>query len=432
VGGVQCKRECGALEEECAVLLWNPCSGCHPARPHPPPVAAALVEGLSTAPFDATIVADTMGLFGAFTRAQRPHLAWKFETPPYKNPAELTDRRHTFPIITGDGFRSLADYVADREGEVSTLGTQLARDDTPLSARLTQEQALIVFLGHDDATLRNFIAWDIAAKSIRPLVLVCLNGDNDGISLDNPFLENPRVVALFTQNCLGASAKVRCMPIGLENRQWSMHGWTPETIMGSMLGALRGPSPLDRLLSITANASLGGGGVDEGRSSPLAFACFGTHTWPSERQPLVDMIDRDRVKFGWVGRDCNNGLVRYHRNMLDAAVSICPRGHGLDTLRAWETLYLGRVVVTRSCLMDPVWEGLPVIKLGSWEELSLERITEELVSMAKPENLAKTRAATPKIFIPYWACEIGKAANRAAEFCSEKALLTAYTRGDGE
>jgi len=394
-------------------------------------VAAALVEGASTAPFDSSFIADTMGLFGAFTRAQRPHLAYKFESPPYKNPAELTDRRHTFPIITGDGFRSLADYVADREGEVSSLGTQLARDDTPLSARLRTDQALIVFLGHDDRALENFINFDIAAKSIRPIVLVCLNGDNDGISLANSFLDNPKIVAVFTQNCLGASEKVRCMPIGLENRQWSMHGWTPETIMGSMLGALRGPSPLDRFLSITANAS-SDVGLEEHRDTPLAFACFGTHTWPQERQPLVDMLDNDRQKFGWVGRDCNNGLVRYHRNMLDAAVIICPRGHGLDTLRAWESLYLGRVVVTRSCEMDPLWEDLPVIKLQSWDKLSLEVIEEGVRKLASPENLAKTRAATKKIFIPYWACEIGKAANRAAEFCSERALLIAYTRGDGE
>jgi acetyl-CoA acetyltransferase len=52
-------------------------------------------------------------------------------------------------------------------------------------------------------------------------------------------------------------------------------------------------------------------------------------------------------------------------------------------------------------------------------------------NLSTPEALARSRAATPKLFMPFWACEIGKAAGRAEEFCSERALLAAYTRGDG-
>jgi hypothetical protein len=397
----------------------------------PPPIASGIVASASgrsdTAIFDASYVADVMGLFGAFARAQRPHLAWKVESPPYKNPQENTDRRHTFPIITGDGFRGLADYVADRDGEVSSLLTFLNRDDTPLQRRLREDQALIVFLGNDDPTLQSFLNSDALDRAVRPVVLVVLNGDNDGVSPFDPRLEHKRLLAVFTQNCVGASEKVFCVPIGLENRQWSMHGWTPETIMGSMLGSLRGPSPLDRLRAILDANSTEGGGAS---GAPLAFACFGVHTWPQERGPLAAKLDGDRAAFGWVSRHCNNGLVNFHRAILDVAAVIAPRGHGLDTLRAWETLYLGRPIVTLSGPMDALWEGLPVIKLASWDALSLDTVRAAIEAMSTPEALARSRAATPKIFIPYWACEIGKAAKREEEFCTATALLRAYTRGE--
>ena len=394
----------------------------------PPPVASAIVNSASgrsdTSVFDASYIADTMGLFGAFARVQRPHFAWKLD----KNPQENTDRRHTFPIITGDGFRSLSDYVADRNFEVSTLKTQLLRDDTRLFERLTGEQALIIFLGNDDSTLDEFLNSNVLETSIRPIVLIVLNGDNNGISPHDSRIEHIRLYAVFTQNCVGTSEKVFCLPIGIENRQWSMHGWTPETLMGSMLGSLRGPSPFDRMSVITDTNST------EGETgAPLAFACFGVHTWPQEREPLANMIDSDRAKaWRWVSRDCNRGLVHFHRAILDVAAVIAPRGHGLDTLRAWESLYLGRVIVTKKGPMDDLWSSLPVILLDDWKDLSLETVIQGIKALSTPQALEMSRAATPKLFIPYWACEIGKAARRSDEFCSIEALLASYTRGDGE
>ena len=393
----------------------------------PPKVAGAIVKSASgrsdTSLFDASYVADTMGLFGAFARAQRPHLAWKLD----KNPQENTDRRHTFPIITGDGFRSLSDYVADRDFEISSLNTQLVRDDTPLFTRLSADQALIVFLALDDQSINSFLNSDALTVAIRPIVLIVLNGDNDGLSPNDERIKHPRLLAVFTQNCVGVSEKVFCLPIGIENRQWSMHGWTPETLMGSMLGSLRGPSPFDRMSVITDPNST------EGESgAPLTFACFGVHTWPQERGPLASELDSDRKKYKWVSRDCNRGLVNFHRGILDVAAVIAPRGHGLDTLRAWETLYLGRTFITKKGQLDDQWKHLPVILIDDWNKLTLEFVVDGIKALSTPQALEKSRAATPRLFIPFWACEIGKAARRESEFCTNEALLASYTRGDGE
>ena len=105
---------------------------------------------------------------------------------------------------------------------------------------------------------------------------------------------------------------------------------------------------------------------------------------------------------------------------------------GLDTLRAWEALYLGRVIVGRSLPMDPLWEGLPVLLLPSWDALTREAVAAGVAALSTPAALARSRAATPKLFMPYWACEIGKAAGRAGEFCGLPALQAAFEREEGE
>ena len=368
--------------------------------------------------FDPDVVTHTMGQFGRFLRSQRRERASEFLSN------EWRDRRHTFPLITGDAFRMLSDWWADTGAEVSSMGTQLLREDTPLFARVAAAggaAAFIVFLGNDaNPPLPAFLEGGFLDKAPAPVVLVVHNGDNDGLAPDSPWLAHPKLAHLFTQNCVGNSSKVTCVPIGLENRQWSMHGWTPETLMGSMLGARDAPSPLERLQAT-------GGGAN----GTLAFACVGVHTWPQERGPLIGAIDGDRAKFGWVSRECNKGLVDFHRRMLDHAAVVAPRGHGLDTLRAWEALYLGRVIVTRSMAMDPLWEGLPVVKLPSWDALSREAVAEGVRALSAPAALARSRAATEKLFMPYWACEIGKRAGRAAEFCGLDALQAAFEREEG-
>lgn len=53
----------------------------------------------------------------------------------------------------------------------------------------------------------------------------------------------------------------------------------------------------------------------------------------------------------------------------DHRLVLCPRGNGLDTHRAWETLYVGRIPVVVTSSMDAAFDGLPVIILDSWGEL---------------------------------------------------------------
>ena len=52
------------------------------------------------------------------------------------------------------------------------------------------------------------------------------------------------------------------------------------------------------------------------------------------------------------------------------AFEVSPHGNGLDCLRTWESLVLGNIVIVKRSSLDPLYEGLPVVILDDWDEIS--------------------------------------------------------------
>jgi hypothetical protein len=52
------------------------------------------------------------------------------------------------------------------------------------------------------------------------------------------------------------------------------------------------------------------------------------------------------------------------------AFSISPHGNGLDCHRTWEDLVLGCIVIVKSSPLDVLYEGLPVIIIKDWDEIT--------------------------------------------------------------
>ena len=108
----------------------------------------------------------------------------------------------------------------------------------------------------------------------------------------------------------------------------------------------------------------------------------------------------------------------YYRKLLKASAILCPRGNGFDTHRVWESLYMGRVVVTLHSPIDEVFDSLPVIFLNAWDELPF---AESFIRNAVINHQSGS-ILSEKLFLSYWLCKIGKAANRADEFCTKEGL----------
>jgi hypothetical protein len=56
------------------------------------------------------------------------------------------------------------------------------------------------------------------------------------------------------------------------------------------------------------------------------------------------------------------------------AFSISPHGNGLDCHRTWEDLILGCIVIVKSSPLDVLYEGLPVVIVNDWSEVTKENM----------------------------------------------------------
>jgi hypothetical protein len=78
------------------------------------------------------------------------------------------------------------------------------------------------------------------------------------------------------------------------------------------------------------------------------------------------------------------GLIDYatkklHRRVLwqtkgAYAFSVSPQGNGLDCHRTWEDLILGCIVIVKTSGLDPLYEGLPVVIVKDWSEITSENL----------------------------------------------------------
>lgn len=56
------------------------------------------------------------------------------------------------------------------------------------------------------------------------------------------------------------------------------------------------------------------------------------------------------------------------------AFSISPFGAGMDCHRTWEDLVLGMIVIVRTSPMDKLYEGLPVVIVNHWSDITEENL----------------------------------------------------------
>lgn len=52
------------------------------------------------------------------------------------------------------------------------------------------------------------------------------------------------------------------------------------------------------------------------------------------------------------------------------AFVVSPHGNGLDCHRTWESLALGNIVIVKRSSLDPLYEGLPVVIVREWSEVT--------------------------------------------------------------
>ena len=208
-----------------------------------------------------------------------------------------------------------------------------------------------------------------------------LTGDEDwsipgSFAQSQALLDSPKLIYWFSQNLDSGAVhpKLRVLPIGLDfhtisnGPRWGHERATPA----------EQEAELEELVArMPPNAA----------RLPKAHADFHFN----KRKDMVWGDDRDSVQRALrdnasvVFQQSKLKRIELWREKTRYAFVVSPHGNGLDCHRTWESLVLGNIPIVKRSSIDPLYEGLPVVIVDDWREIT-------------PENLARWHAAHQDAF----------------------------------
>jgi hypothetical protein len=289
------------------------------------------------------------------------------------------DRRPSYPFNCADGFRQLCRHRCEPHGCSFSVGAVQNGDCIFVS-----NTALNTF----KTTTEGVKALSRIYRDIKvPFFVVSGSGDLSQPDGDkwhvgeaplwaeqySYMLDFENLKAWFASNChwmpesKPKPEKIHCIPIGIENR-YSSIGREPRAYLKDMRQPTN--STPSKLLLVDFKPM----SIKPWRDSALKAL---QHEWVTVLQPHLS-------------HEAWRKLVQDHKWVA------CPPGHGYDTHRVWEVLMLGSVPVVPSTSMDSLYEGLPVLIVNDWHNLTAERLHERY------EELRTEAWNLDRLFFPYW------------------------------
>lgn len=173
-----------------------------------------------------------------------------------------------------------------------------------------------------------------------PYVLITHNSD-ESVNFTPP----DNVISWYAQNVNIIHPRIESIPLGLENSQWF-----PETHKkDKMTMKLTQQREFKNLVYLNHNIDTSPGK----RLKPYQLL---------EGKPWVTMERRSN------GQDFDS----YLNNIYNHKFVICPEGHGIDTHRTWETLYMGSIPIEKRNINNQFYTDLPICFVDDWEEVTEE------------------------------------------------------------
>lgn len=207
-------------------------------------------------------------------------------------------------------------------------------------------------------------------------------------------LNDKRLIHWFTQNYdyMGLHPKISPIPIGLDFHSitvGSKGAITPKMQEDGLKEILSTLKPTtERSLKIL-------GDFHFNNSSAMSFSNF-KERFGYNRSDIHEMFqDSDIVEFlpSPVPRDLLWKL------QGERAFTISPYGVGLDCHRTWEHLVLGCIVIMKSTPLDPLFEGLPVVLIDDYSEITKENLEKWLSEYG---DVFHNPSYREKLTLAYW------------------------------
>jgi len=201
------------------------------------------------------------------------------------------------------------------------------------------------------------------------IVIVSHNTDTNITPIDIPEC----VKKLYAQNVNYKHEKIESIPIGLENDRWFVSIRKKEKIINKV------------------NSSK--------NIRNLAYMNFNISTNPDVRmEPLNALRDKKFITIQMSTNGCD--FDRYIDNIYNHKFVICPEGHGIDTHRKWETLYLNSIPIEKRSINNSFYEDLPICLVDNWEEITEDFLNKEY------DRIANIKWNLEKLDFDYWSKKI--------------------------
>lgn len=219
---------------------------------------------------------------------------------------------------------------------------------------------------------------------------ILLSGDSDNQipiqSLSSPdfdrLINDDRLIVWFSQNLVYSPKsykKLQFLPIGLDYHTMTNGdtGWGPRS----------SPKIQEELLFAVSKKARP---ISERK--PIAYTTFHFAIHRGCRQQAFDQIPKDLVYY----EPHNIPRLQSWNRQIEYAFVISPPGEGLDCHRTWEAMCLGCIPIMISTPLDELFEGLPVLIVKAWSD-----VTQELLDNAIAEYSQK-EWCLEKLQLKYW------------------------------
>lgn len=267
-------------------------------------------------------------------------------------------RPASFPFVSGDTFRSIADYVFDIATMREIDGNRVPIPDYPHVPSVV----FVEFNVLDGERWRTMVSdWiGSASRGLSGNVIVATNGDRAPRQLLEKWADQGN--AVFAHNSFDDFRGVTPIPIGLQNLSHKKSGVLDDFLLYR-----------DAILQ---------GNEERFERKNLVFASFNISNRPDERGELARLLKDSPYQLE------NRRLSprEFRRRLLTSRFVLSPPGAGPDCHRTWEALLLGAVpVILRSSLAESLIEGTGILAVDSWGDF-LDLPTEDLLSLWKEKR----------------------------------------------
>ncbi|MFA6066649.1 MAG: hypothetical protein WC707_05715 [Candidatus Babeliaceae bacterium] len=254
--------------------------------------------------------------------------------------------------ITGAKFRECADYIIE---------------SYPCSWNPEEiEPKSVIYIKCDYI---DYFFTMIFPRIKHPIIIISHNGDWPAPNKWASYLDDPKIIMWFGQNCDIAPHEKFCpIPIGIANPIWK-HG---------------NPFIFDAVLDYIDNKK----NIDKRSQLYINFA--------SDTNIIRSKLCMLFQEKPFVHCAARMSLVRYLFDLSQYKFILSPFGNGLDCHRTWEALLVGTIPVVKTSTIDTLYKDLPVIIVQDWDEITEDFLEEQY------EKIKKQYFNKEKLFMDYW------------------------------